>query len=53
MTKSYESVLQLIKSVPSSASADMRDVTWTTSAHIVGVARDHEGRVEVFLVGPS
>lgn len=47
----YESVLQLIKSVPSAASADVRDVTWTTNSHVVGIARDDEGRVEVFLVG--
>lgn len=48
---SYESVLQAIESVLSAESADSRDVTWTTDSHVVGVARDHEGRVEVFLAG--
>jgi hypothetical protein len=48
---SYESVLQVIESVPNSEFADLRDVTWTTESHVVGVARDHEGRVEVFLAG--
>lgn len=47
----YESVLQLIESVPSAASADHRDVLWLTDAHVVGVARDHDGQVEVFLAG--
>ena len=48
---SYESVLQVIESVPSAESADSRDVTWTTDSHVVGVARDHEGKVELFLAG--
>jgi len=48
---SYESVLQVIESVPSTESADSRDVTWTTDSRVVGVARDYEGRVEVFLAG--
>lgn len=48
---SYESVLQVIERVPSAESADARDVTWITDSHVVGVARDHEGRVEVFLAG--
>ena len=48
---SYESVLQVIESVPSAESSDSRDVTWTSDSHVVGVARDHEGRVEVFLAG--
>jgi hypothetical protein len=47
----YESVLQLIESVPSAVSADHREVRWVTGAHVLGVARDHEGKVEMFLVG--
>lgn len=47
----YESVLQLIESVPSAASADHRDVRWLTDAHVIGVARDSDGQVEVFLLG--
>lgn len=51
MTTTYESVLQLIESVPNAASADHRNVTWLTDAHVVGVARDHNGQVEMFLAG--
>ncbi|MCG2622622.1 PD-(D/E)XK motif protein [Arthrobacter sp. I2-34] len=51
MTATYESVLQLIESVPSAASADHRDVRWLTDAHVVGVARDHVGQIEMFLAG--
>jgi hypothetical protein len=47
----YESVLHLIESVQSAVSADHRDVRWLTDAHMVGVARDHDGQVEVFLAG--
>ncbi|MFC4224244.1 PD-(D/E)XK motif protein [Lysinibacter cavernae] len=48
---SYESVLHLIESIPSAPFSDTRDVTWTTDAHVVGLARDHEGHIEVFLAG--
>lgn len=51
MTTTYESVLQLVKRVPSAASADHRDVNWLTDARVVGVARDHNGQIEVFLAG--
>lgn len=51
MIATYESVLQLIESVPSAASAHHRDVWWLTDAHVLGVARDHDGQVEVFLAG--
>lgn len=49
--KSYESLLQLVASVPNAASADHRDVTWVTGAHVVGVARNHDGQIELFLAG--
>jgi hypothetical protein len=51
MTMTYESVLQLIESAPSADSVDHRDVRWLTDAHVVGVARNHDGQVEVFLAG--
>ncbi|GAB4100790.1 PD-(D/E)XK motif protein [Sinomonas halotolerans] len=47
----YEAVLQLIEDVPSAASAGHRDVRWLTGARVVGVARDHDGHIEVFLAG--
>lgn len=49
----YELVRQLIESVPNSTSASVRDIKWVTDAHIVGVARDPGGRIEVFMVGPE
>lgn len=48
---SYESILDLIRSVPSADSADVREVKWVTGARVVGVSRDHDGQVEVFLSG--
>jgi hypothetical protein len=47
----YESVLDLISSVPSADSAGARDIKWVTGAHVVGVSRDHDGQVELFLRG--
>ncbi|TFB96267.1 MULTISPECIES: PD-(D/E)XK motif protein [unclassified Cryobacterium] len=47
----YEYALELIASVPRAEDAGIRDVKWMTDAHVVGVARDTDGRVEVFLRG--
>lgn len=47
----YETVLDLITSVPSALSVGVRDIKWVTGAHVVGVSRDHMGHVEVFLSG--
>lgn len=48
---SYESLLGLVADLPSAASVSLRDIRWMTEARVVGVARSHEGRVEVFLSG--
>lgn len=48
---SYESVRQLIESLPSATSAGVRDVRWVTDAHVVGLSRDPDGHVEVFMAG--
>ncbi|WP_285363672.1 PD-(D/E)XK motif protein [Microbacterium sp. LMC-P-041] len=50
---SYEDTLQLIAGAPRAADPGIRDVRWVTAANVVGVARDSEGRVEVFLRGPE
>lgn len=50
---SYEDARQLIESAPRAAHPGIRDVKWMTDAHVVGVARDTDGRVEVFLRGPE
>jgi len=49
----YESVRQLIESLHLAGSASSRDVKWLTGSQVVGVARDQDGRVEVFLAGPE
>jgi hypothetical protein len=49
----YESILVTISSTPSSDAATERDITWLTDHDVVGVSRDHEGRLEVFLRGPQ
>lgn len=50
---SYEEARERIESVPPAREPGARDVKWMTGAHVVGVARDPEGRVEVFLRGPQ
>jgi hypothetical protein len=47
----YESVRQMIESVPNATSTTVRDVKWLTDAHIVGVSRDTNGHVELFMAG--
>ena len=48
---SYESILNTITTTQSAHAATERDIRWLTDAGVVGVARDHEGRLEVFLAG--
>jgi hypothetical protein len=48
---SYETVLDLVLNAGRAPSGDLRDIVWISDAHVVGVARDHEGRIEVFLGG--
>lgn len=50
---SYEDARQIVKSVPRAVDAGIRDVKWMSDSHVVGVARDTDGRVEVFLRGPE
>ena len=47
----YEAVRQLVEEVPKAASRGVRDIVWTTDAHVVGVARNDAGQVELFLAG--
>lgn len=49
----YESILATITSTSSSPAATERDIRWLTDADVVGVSRDHEGRLELFLHGPE
>lgn len=50
---SYETILATIASIPSSDGPGEREIEWLTDANVVGVSRDHEGRLEVFLSGPE
>jgi hypothetical protein len=47
----YESILATIASALTSSAATERVIKWLTGADVVGVSRDHEGRLEVFLRG--
>lgn len=47
----YEDVLQDIQSVASATTSGSRDIRWLTPAEVIGVARDRDGRLEVFLKG--
>jgi hypothetical protein len=48
---SYEEVLELVENVPRAASAEVRDIHWLTGAQVLGVARDPQGQIEIFLQG--
>lgn len=50
---SYEDVLDRISAVTSTSLGGVRDIAWLTSAEVVGVARDKDGRLEVFLAGTA
>lgn len=49
---SYEDALRVVASTPRAVFSDVRDVNWLTDENVIGVARDTEGRVEMFLRGP-
>ena len=49
----YEDVLDQISEIPRSATGRDRTVQWLTTSQIIGAARDHLGRVELFLTGPE
>jgi len=41
----------MVEFVPSAISATVRDIKWVTDAHVVGVSRDPDGHIEVFMAG--
>jgi len=41
----------MIEVVPTATSATVRDIKWVTDAHVVGVSRDPNGHIEVFIAG--
>lgn len=47
----YEDLLGRVGEMPRAASPGMREVRWLTKARVVGLARTHENRVEIFLRG--
>ena len=50
---SYEEVLDLIAGIPKGAEGHDRTIHWLTPAEVVGAARDHFGRIELFLAGAT
>lgn len=50
---SFENLREEIRTAPRSASALERRITWVGTSRRLGFARDHEGLLEVFLVGES
>lgn len=49
--KTYETILERIKSIPSCQLAADRDLHWLTEAKIIGITRDEFGHLEIFLTG--
>lgn len=47
----YEDLLAVIESLCPTNDAAERDVRWATQAGVVGVARAHDGKIEIFLRG--
>lgn len=47
----YEDVLSTLSAVPSAAGSGVRDIVWITDTRVLGVARDQESRLELFLAG--
>lgn len=47
----YEDLLTVIESLSPTTGAAERDVRWATQAGVVGVARAHDGKIEIFLRG--
>lgn len=47
----YEEVLELVAGLPDAVDSGIRDIRWITTADVVGIARDIDSRVEVFLQG--
>lgn len=50
---SYEEVLDLIAGIPQGAEGRDRTLQWLTVGEVVGAARDHFGRIELFLAGAA
>lgn len=47
----YEVVLDQITSIPAGSAGDDRTITWLTASHVVGLARNSRGHLEIFLSG--
>lgn len=48
---SYEEVLGKINAISAGITGDDRTITWLTEAHVVGLARNSHGHLELFLAG--
>jgi hypothetical protein len=49
----FEEIYQVAAGLEPASTSDDRDVVWLSSNNVVGLARTHEGRVELFFRGPE
>src|SRR5690349_5366949 len=48
---SYEELREAVRRLPPAASEDVRDLAWADRDRLVAIARDTQGRLELFVVG--
>jgi hypothetical protein len=51
MESDYENIRQRVAAIPNASDPSSRVVAWLSSAQVLGVARDTDGRIEIFLRG--
>ena len=49
----YETLRQRVSGLPSASVPEERFVEWVDQRHILGISRDYEGCLEIFLAGPE
>lgn len=49
----YEELLERIGRLSPPSVPLQRSIHWVTGAHVVGVSKTHQSRIEIFLVGPE
>lgn len=51
--KTYEQILRIVEEAARPTLPGKREVHWISDAHVVGLSRTHEDRIEIFLRGPE
>lgn len=49
----YEQLLDKIGRLTRPDMSTRRDIHWVTDAHVVGISKTHQNRIEIFLAGPE